>query len=282
MFNIGSTENIMLHGDDDDSITNKQSTKNWMLLKTSKSAICKLTACILIFILVFYAIQQSTSNLGNLKKLKQEQKKQMKVQMESLMEIKKDLERLHVNRHCPHKWIFHNNLCYYVSKKEERVSWEEAKEKCKAMENRATLAMPKTMEENIFLKQLNNFTDDDLSHQDLWLGGSDTETEGIWKWADDSLISLDLQEKNWAPNQPNNWGGIQNCLKLYFHGGKYNRAKGIDGKFWDDGICSFKKHFLCSLDLSFGCPLGWQKNNGNCYYFSDILLTTLSLSPSRT
>ena len=141
------------------------------------------------------------------------------------------------------------------------------------MQVEATLAMPKTEEENRFLKEQLNFNNSDISHPDVYLGGSDIESEGEWKWLDGTLITLSQQALNWGPYQPNNWGGNQDCLKLYFRGSKRNRESGLDGKFWDDGTCENKQQYVCSLDLNFGCPLGWLKHQGNCYYVSEALST---------
>ena len=56
----------------------------------------------------------------------------------------------------------------------------------------SSLAMPKTMKENMFLNQINtNLTRaGDAVHADLWIGGSarDTDHQNTWTWVDGTLI----------------------------------------------------------------------------------------------
>ena len=43
-----------------------------------------------------------------------------------------------------------------------------------------------------------------------WIGGSDIEEEGVWKWAD----STPWENKFWAPGEPNNLDNNEDCLSL--------------------------------------------------------------------
>lgn len=45
----------------------------------------------------------------------------------------------------------------------------------------------------------------------VWLGGSDKEREGDWRWPDRSLV----QWSNWLSGEPNNAGGIEHFMCLY-------------------------------------------------------------------
>ena len=50
----------------------------------------------------------------------------------------------------------------------------------------------------------------------FWVGGSDQEEDGNFKWIDDSVFNL--TEKNWAPDQPDNVGPgcmVMNLDKLF-------------------------------------------------------------------
>ena len=78
-----------------------------------------------------------------------------------------------------------------------------------------------------------------VEHNDrsfFWVGGTDQEQEGDWKWTDGS----DWDFEKWATiptQQPNDFQG-QDCLQIY----DYNSAR--DG--WNDATCAKKKSFVCS------------------------------------
>ena len=71
----------------------------------------------------------------------------------------------------------------------------------------------------------------------LWIGGSDLENEGSWKWADGSPWESTL----WKSDEPNNYLGAQNCLN--YHPG--------NDQLWDDELCIVQSCFLCSRTI---CP----------------------------
>ena len=74
----------------------------------------------------------------------------------------------------------------------------------------------------------------------LWIGGSDLEVNGVWKWADCSVWDFTL----WRQGEPNN-RGAQDCL--IYHAG-YNR--------WDDYQCDTHAGFLCGQRICSGLPTG--------------------------
>ena len=119
----------------------------------------------------------------------------------------------------------------------------------------------------------------------LWIGGSDREEEGDWRWSDGSPWNF----TKWNEGQPSNRSGEQ-CLQQFGY-----------SKKWNDYKCSYKKHFLCSRTLCSGkngislrtkhsfiftlsgseqrgcsdnkkcaqsCEENWDKNGNQCYYWS--------------
>jgi len=64
----------------------------------------------------------------------------------------------------------------------------------------------------------------------VWIGASDHNKEKTWTWADGSKWAF----SNWAPNEPNNFRGNQDC------GGPWH-----NGKDWDDQNCNSQKAFIC-------------------------------------
>ncbi|MCG8423116.1 MAG: C-type lectin domain-containing protein [Proteobacteria bacterium] len=64
--------------------------------------------------------------------------------------------------------------------------------------------------------------------EDYWIGGSDSQQEGVWQWSDGNPIEF----FNWAPGAPDNSG--EDCLEL-------DGATGL----WDDAECDDSKEYLC-------------------------------------
>ena len=78
----------------------------------------------------------------------------------------------------------------------------------------------------------NNFIHS-LAGHNIWLGGSDDDTEGKWKWSDGAPWSFE----NWSSdNQPN--GRRRENYVLIIHDGK-----------WHDFPGSSKEYFACKISL---------------------------------
>ena len=70
-----------------------------------------------------------------------------------------------------------------------------------------------------------------------WIGGSDREKEGEWKWMDGSKI----EKIKWGDRQPNG-GSSANCLLVIEDG-------------WNDKICSKRQRFLCQFKATKICGI---------------------------
>ena len=67
----------------------------------------------------------------------------------------------------------------------------------------------------------------------VWIDLSDLETEGIFRWGDGVLASNGWTK--WRPGEPNNVGGVEDCVYLYRP----------DGATWNDNACSKQFPALC-------------------------------------
>uniref|UniRef100_A0A674A779 C-type lectin domain-containing protein n=1 Tax=Salmo trutta TaxID=8032 RepID=A0A674A779_SALTR len=88
---------------------------------------------------------------------------------------------------CPQGWKKLGSSCYYVST--ESKSWEESRQDCR---NRgAELVVINSQEKQVFnwLCGRNNY---------VWIGLTDSVTEGTWKWVDDTPLTT----KYWNSGQP--------------------------------------------------------------------------------
>ena len=68
-----------------------------------------------------------------------------------------------------------------------------------------------------------------IQPQDYWLGLNDRESEGSFVWVDGSTPGY----VNWAPGEPNDAGGNEDCAHLW-----------VDGS-WNDLHCDFLMGMLC-------------------------------------
>ena len=76
------------------------------------------------------------------------------------------------------------------------------------------------------------------AEESVWLGGTDKEEEGKWRWSDGSAWEL----TKWATKpqqQPDNHEDQEDCLLLPI---KHEEIK--DG--WNDAWCKHWKRFVCS------------------------------------
>jgi hypothetical protein len=99
--------------------------------------------------------------------------------------------------------------------------WLDARDLCQAWGG--DLAKVESDEENTRLGE--------QSDQDVWLGASDFEDEGNFRWFDGDDVDPD---GSWAPAQPDNFEGRENCLEL----------RAMDGR-WNDVPCTSEKLALC-------------------------------------
>ncbi|XP_064813868.1 CD209 antigen-like protein E [Oncorhynchus masou masou] len=127
-----------------------------------------------------------------------------------------------VEKVCLEEWKKLGSSCYYVST--EYKSWEESRQDCR---NRgADLVVIKSQEQQTLVNWLcgvKNY---------VWIGLTDSASEGTWKWVDDTPLT----KKYWNSKEPNG-GGAENCV--YFYSWSSDR-----GAWWDYD-CSYKYRWIC-------------------------------------
>uniref|UniRef100_A0A096LZM7 C-type lectin domain-containing protein n=1 Tax=Poecilia formosa TaxID=48698 RepID=A0A096LZM7_POEFO len=119
-------------------------------------------------------------------------------------------------------------LYQYHYVKEEK-NWTEAQQYCR--EKHTDLVTVTNMKD---MKRLINISAGD--QREAWIGLYDqTHGNRTWYWSQPG-VEFDESETNWNTNEPNDYGGMQNCGILW------NNLK------WDDKSCNIPSKFLCYND----------------------------------
>ncbi|XP_049328644.1 CD209 antigen-like protein C [Astyanax mexicanus] len=118
-------------------------------------------------------------------------------------------------------WIYFSSSLYYVST--ERKNWTESRNDCR--KRGSDLVIINSREEQVFINTLRK-------GQWVWIGLSDGETEGVWKWVDGSELITGF----WRLGQPNNHGN-EDCV---FYGFLSDPVKN-----WADYPCNQQLIWIC-------------------------------------
>ncbi|KAI8510588.1 Fibrinogen C domain-containing protein 1 [Branchiostoma belcheri] len=103
---------------------------------------------------------------------------------------------------CPEGYIKWRGICYKAFN--TRKTFDQAAAACRA--DRGTPAMPRDAETNAFLISLYKSVREDWN---FWFGLHDWREEGRFEWVDGSALG---SYSSWAPGQPNNDPGDQDCV----------------------------------------------------------------------
>nr|XP_046224287.1 CD209 antigen-like protein A [Oncorhynchus gorbuscha] len=178
------------------------------------AAVCLGLLCVLllagIISLSVYQRIQSTS-YNNLTK-----------ERDQLQKEKENLNKKIKGRRCPEGWREFEFSCYYITN--EKKTWTQSSEECQ--EFGADLVIINSKEEQVFINGLYQ------TKNNVWIGLTDSVTEGTWKWVDGTPLTT----ANWERGQPNgNNGTDQDCGEFVYH----PTSQG----WWNDEKCSNKQNW---------------------------------------
>ncbi|KAM9399023.1 receptor-type tyrosine-protein phosphatase H-like isoform 3-T4 [Salvelinus alpinus] len=125
-------------------------------------------------------------------------------------------------RSCPEGWRRFGCSCYYLST--EKKSWEKSRQDC--LERGADLVIINSEGEQTFI---NGFK----SVNFVWIGLTDSVTEGTWKWVDGTPLTT---PRFWWSGEPDG-GTYQNCGEIYY--------TSSGQRVWRDYDCSFSQEWIC-------------------------------------
>ncbi|KAK1342673.1 hypothetical protein QTO34_015439 [Cnephaeus nilssonii] len=155
---------------------------------------------------------------------------------QSLMELRGLLGCARVT--CPEGWLPFEGKCYYFSPNTK--PWDEARKFCQ--ENYSHLVIISSIDEQNFVVKAHR------SPRVHWLGLSDREHEGDWKWLDGSPVTLRQVSRVlglsahcgpffWEPEEPNNMND-EDCVSMNKHGS------------WNDLSCNKATYWICERKCS--------------------------------
>ncbi|KAK0150206.1 C-type lectin domain family 4 member F [Merluccius polli] len=129
-----------------------------------------------------------------------------------------DPAELIVHDRRPDGWMYFNHSLYFIST--TKRNWTASRDYC--LQRDADLIVINSREEQEFVKELG---------ADYWIGLSDRDPEGTWKWVDGTNMTSSF----WGPGEPNDHKEPEDCVVL----GHYWVVD------WNDAPCDRLHHWIC-------------------------------------
>ncbi|XP_028459640.1 CD209 antigen-like protein E [Perca flavescens] len=122
-------------------------------------------------------------------------------------------------------WVYFHPSFYYISS--NKKSWQESRADC--LQRGADLVIINSKEEQDFTRKFHKLT---------WIGLTDRETKGMWKWVD----GTPLTKSYWKPGEPNNFEGKnEDCVEIRFHDLENS---------WNDIPCGDQNFWICEKRIA--------------------------------
>ncbi|XP_068591404.1 CD209 antigen-like protein C [Cebidichthys violaceus] len=156
-------------------------------------------------------LDQLKINSGNLTKEMEVLQSQYNAMAESRDKLQEEVNRLNLNRtdqSCHQGWKSFRDKCYYFSPNGVTKTWGSSRNDCK--ERGADLVIITTKEELDFVIKKYEIT---------WIGLSDKEQEGTWKWVNGTDL---LGDEYWQSGEPNNSDDDEDCAEVSRTAKKFN------------------------------------------------------------
>ncbi|KAK0132901.1 Macrophage mannose receptor 1 [Merluccius polli] len=121
-------------------------------------------------------------------------------------------------------WMHYDHRLYFIST--TKKNWTASRDDC--LERDADLIVINSREEQEFVDGLRG---------DYWIGLSDGDTEGTWKWVD----GTNMTSSSWGPGEPHNYRGGEDCVAIL-------ERRGLEGS-WNDVPCAAPLRWICEKVL---------------------------------
>ncbi|KAM4585565.1 uncharacterized protein PAE49_004781 [Odontesthes bonariensis] len=124
-------------------------------------------------------------------------------------------------------WVPFSNSLYRFSLREKKT-WQDSRYDC--LQRGADLVVINSKEEQKFIE---------LFSQVIWIGLTDQEVEGKWKWVDGTPLTFSY----WASGEPNNYEGEdEDCGELKYFSNE---------EVWNDAPCNKANFWICEKTADF-------------------------------
>uniref|UniRef100_A0A8C5D0L1 C-type lectin domain-containing protein n=1 Tax=Gadus morhua TaxID=8049 RepID=A0A8C5D0L1_GADMO len=157
-----------------------------------------------------------------------EQHKTVSMEVEQLLQRLKNVteqrDSLLCKQECPGDWDKFGCKCYSYSS--ERGSWNKSRDFC--VSHGADLVVVDSKEEMDFISRNSGAP---------WLGATDEASEGVWRWVDGTVLSVD--NPSWGKGKPDG-GKDKNCLRRVWVHPNFK---------WTDESCEDDLYGLCEYNL---------------------------------
>ncbi|KAJ7317611.1 hypothetical protein JRQ81_003773 [Phrynocephalus forsythii] len=122
------------------------------------------------------------------------------------------------------EWQYYDGRCYFFSTQE--ATWHTAKSHCE--ERNSTLVV-------VHDQPKQNFLQSQTRNARYWIGLSDENTEGQWRWIDGTDYLRGF--KYWKQGEPNDHQSVEDCTQIFSSGE------------WNDMPCNYKAFYICEKPL---------------------------------
>lgn len=131
-----------------------------------------------------------------------------------------------VRKICPQDWMIQSGCsCYFISL--DTKNWTESRQDC--LDRGADLVIINSREEQVFIKALGHRT---------WIGLTDEEVEGTWRWVDGKLLTASY----WTGTGEPNGRTEENCAEIIAIHNDPVLA-------WNDQSCDIDQRWICERSL---------------------------------
>ncbi|KAL6455520.1 hypothetical protein MHYP_G00360600 [Metynnis hypsauchen] len=120
---------------------------------------------------------------------------------------------------------YFNSSLYSITT--QKKSWDDSRKDC--IERGADLVIINSREEQEFINET-------VGSSEAWIGLTDIESEGVWKWVDNTTLATGF----WWRGEPNNYNNNEDCVLTGFRGSGSERVL-----TWADDPCSSSQRGIC-------------------------------------
>ncbi|KAJ8366571.1 hypothetical protein AAFF_G00350510 [Aldrovandia affinis] len=140
----------------------------------------------------------------------------------STLIVERDQLQKRLEPPCPEDWKEFQSRLYFPSR--DTKTWSESQQYCTA--RGAELVTIKTREEQVFVNGI-------MAGSHFWIGLSDRNAEGTWKWVDGETLTSGF----WKRGEPNNSGSDEDCAT--------SEPENDPLKNWNDMPCNINRKWVC-------------------------------------